>query len=117
MSAPEAAALLRPENAPPFSAPWEAQAFAIAVALCDRGVFTSTEWAEALGAELKSSDASADGSSYYAHWLAAAEKLVAAKNVASVDLLASRKAAWDRAAHATPHGREILLENDPHAGA
>ena len=26
-------------------------------------------------------------------------------------------AAWQRAAHATPHGKPILLENDPQRGA
>ena len=37
-----------------------------------------------------------------------ASKGLAAK--ADVDTLA---AAWERAAHATPHGKPILLENDP----
>ena len=44
---------------------------------------------------------------------AALEKLLAAKGVAAppdVDRLAE---AWQRAAHATPHGKPILLENDP----
>ena len=35
-----------------FAEPWEAQAFALAVSLQDRGVFTAAEWSEALGAEI-----------------------------------------------------------------
>ena len=107
----------RGPDAPPFRAPWEAQAFALTVALYDRGLFTWSEWAETLGAEIRDAvsgaAADADGSDYYVHWLAATEKLVACKNLASSDALMSRKAAWDRAAHATPHGKEIKLENDP----
>jgi hypothetical protein len=30
--------------------------------------------------------------------------------------LDDRRAAWDRAAHATPHGQPIVLSNDPLAG-
>jgi hypothetical protein len=54
-----------------------------------------------------------DGSTYYRHWLAALERLVAEKGVASLQALAVRRDAWHRAAHATPHGQPILLENDP----
>ena len=107
----------RGPDAPPFRAPWEAQAFALTVALHDRGLFTWSEWAETLGAEIRDAvaraGASDDGSDYYRHWLAATETLVARKNLATSDALMSRKAAWDRAAHATPHGLEIRLENDP----
>jgi len=42
--------------------------------------------------------------------------LIAGKGIAGhadVDALAE---AWQRAAHATPHGKPILLENDPGFG-
>ena len=83
------------------------------VALHERGLFSWAEWAEALSAEVKAPDAAADGSDYYQHWLNALEKLLAAKGIAGgpeVDALAE---AWQRAAHATPHGKPIVLENDP----
>ena len=83
------------------------------VALNERGLFSWAEWAAALSAEVKQPDAAADGSDYYDCWLRALEKLLAAKGVAAsgdVDRLAE---AWQRAAHATPHGKPILLENDP----
>ena len=64
--------LPRDREGPVFREPWEAQAFAIAVALHDRGVFTWGEWAERLGAEIKRAQAAGDpdrGDTYYHHWL------------------------------------------------
>jgi nitrile hydratase accessory protein len=104
------------DGAPTFREPWEAQAFALAVALHGRGVFSWPEWAAALSAEIKAAQAAGDaddGSTYYRHWLAAIERLVGEKGIASPDSLSARRDAWDRAAHATPHGRPIMLENDP----
>ena len=113
------APLPRDRDGPVFAEPWQAQAFAMAVALRDRGVFTWDEWAAALGAEIARAQAagdSDDGSRYYDHWLAALERLVVAKGAADSETLRHRKAAWDRAARATPHGAPILLENDPLSG-
>ena len=97
---------------PVFREPWEAQAFAMALALHERGVFTWTEWAETLGAEIKRAQAAGDpdtGETYYRHWLATLERLVAAKGVATADLLHRTRDAWDHAADRTPHGRPIEL--------
>ncbi|MBY0610737.1 MAG: nitrile hydratase accessory protein [Beijerinckiaceae bacterium] len=121
LSAPDAASLFR-RDAPPFRAPWEAQAFALTVALHDKGLLTWAEWAEALGAEIKAAQARDpascdDGSDYYLRWLAATETLIARKGIASEAALAARKAAWERATEATPHGQEIVLANDPLGGA
>ena len=98
---------------PVFSEPWQAEAFALTVALHERGLFSWNEWADALSAEVKKPGAAADGSDYYQHWLAALEKLLAAKGVAPTPEVDAVAAAWERAAHATPHGKPILLENDP----
>ena len=40
----------RDEDGPVFREPWEARAFAMALALHEAGVFTWKEWAETLGA-------------------------------------------------------------------
>jgi nitrile hydratase accessory protein len=104
------------DGAPVFEAPWEAQAFAMTLVLYERGLFTWTEWASTLATEIKHAQASGDpddGSTYYRHWLAAIERLVVDKGVATSSHLDARRAAWDRAAHATPHGQPILLDNDP----
>ncbi|MDX8481288.1 nitrile hydratase accessory protein [Mesorhizobium sp. VK24D] len=101
---------------PVFSEPWQAQAFAMTVALHGKGLFSWSEWAEALSAEVKKPDAASDGHDYYEHWLAALEKLLSAKGVAGRSEVDALAAAWERAAHATPHGKPILLENDPGPG-
>jgi nitrile hydratase accessory protein len=108
----------RDAEGPVFREPWEAQAFAMAVSLHERGVFSWTEWAAALAVEIKVAQAQGDpdtGETYYQHWLAALEKLVAAKALASHTELATRRDQWDRAARATPHGQPIELANDPHS--
>ena len=103
-------------DAPVFAEPWQAEAFALVVALHERGLFSWAEWAEALSREVKQPGAAADGSDYYEHWLRALEILLAAKGVAATSDVDRLSAAWQRAAHATPHGKPILLENDPGPG-
>lgn len=98
-----------PADEPVFSAPWQAQAFAITLALHERGAFTWEEWATRLGATLAAAGPGDDGSHYYEHWLATLEALVAEKGVASMQELDERRHAWDRAARATPHGEPIEL--------
>jgi nitrile hydratase accessory protein len=101
-----------PPRNPVFNAPWEAQAFAMAVALHERGVFTWKEWAAMLAqviAEVRGRGEPDTGEDYYLHWLAALERLVAEKGVASAQVLAQRKGEWEEAAHRTPHGKPIEL--------
>jgi nitrile hydratase accessory protein len=100
---------------PVFRAPWEAQAFAMALALHERGVFTWPEWAATLGAEIKRAQAAGDpdtGETYYHHWLATLERIVAAKGVTTSDTLHRYRDAWDHAADRTPHGQPIELKPD-----
>jgi nitrile hydratase accessory protein len=119
LSRPDLAALPqipRDAEGPVFREPWEAQAFAMAVQLHERGVFSWVEWAEALAAEIEAAQAAGDpdnGETYYRHWLAALEKLVAAKALTNPTELVARRDQWDRAARATPHGQPIELVNDP----
>jgi nitrile hydratase accessory protein len=98
---------------PVFAEPWQAQAFALVVALHGAGVFNWTEWAEALSREVHRPGAAKDGGDYYQHWLRALETLLAQKGVAPGAEVDDLAAAWQRAAHATPHGRPIELANDP----
>jgi nitrile hydratase accessory protein len=103
---------------PVFREPWEAQAFAMALTLHERGVFTWPEWAEALGAEIKRAQAAGDpdtGETYYQHWLATLERLVAAKGVTTTETLHRYRDAWDRAADRTPHGAPIVLSKEDFA--
>jgi nitrile hydratase accessory protein len=102
----------RDRDGPVFREPWEAQAFAMALALHERGVFSWKEWADALAAEIKRAQAAGDpdtGETYYQHWLAALEKLIADKGVATQDTMHRYRDAWDRACDRTPHGQPIEL--------
>ena len=104
--------ILHDADSPPFREPWEAQAFALAVSLQQRGVFTRTEWAATLGEEIKKAQAAGDrdtGETYYHHWLAALERLVAAKGLADSQTLADTREAWRAACQRTPHGKPIEL--------
>jgi nitrile hydratase accessory protein len=102
----------RRSEGPVFREPWEAQAFAITVALHERGVFSWSEWTAVLGEEIKRAQAEGDpdtGETYYWHWLAALERIVAAKGVTSRAALTRYRGAWQRATERSPHGSPIVL--------
>jgi nitrile hydratase accessory protein len=97
---------------PAFREPWEAQAFVLAMSLKERGLFSASEWAATLGDEIKKAQTRGDrdtGETYYRHWLAALERLVAAKGVADPATLDRTREAWRRACARTPHGSSIEL--------
>jgi nitrile hydratase accessory protein len=101
------------EDGPVFRAPWEAHAFAMALTLHGRGLFTWPEWAAALAEEITRAQAGGDadtGETYYLHWLATLERMVAEKGVASRGTLTRYRDAWDHAADRTPHGQPIELK-------
>ena len=98
---------------PVFREPWEAQAFAMAVSLHEQGLFSWSEWAQTLAAEISGAQRQRDtnvGNTYYGHWLTALEKLVTVKAVSSAEELARYQAGWQRAAERTPHGETIELQ-------
>jgi nitrile hydratase accessory protein len=98
---------------PVFTAPWQASAFALAVHLNESGLFTWGEWADTLSGALAGQSAEGGAEEYYRCWLAALQTLVERKGVATDERVGDLTAAWQRAAHATPHGKPILIENDP----
>jgi len=117
LSTPDLSSLRLPRdnNGPVFAEPWQAQAFALAVRLSDQGHFTRKEWAAALADELKTAADRGepdDGSHYYEHWLAALERLVAAKGLSNPAAMQERKEAWADAYRHTPHGQPVELSND-----
>jgi len=102
----------RDADGPVFREPWEAQAFAMTLALYERGLFTWPEWAATLADEIKKAQASGDpdtGDTYYQHWLNALERMVAHKGVTDPATLKRYHDAWDRACDRTPHGQPIEL--------
>ena len=109
----EVPSIPRDADGPVFREPWEAEAFAMTLALHERGVFTWPEWAAALSREIKRAQAAGDpdtGETYYLHWLAALEKLVAEKGVTTEAMLHRYRDAWDHACDRTPHGQPIELQ-------
>jgi len=73
----------------------------MALALYEKDLFAWTEWSAMLGEEIKKAQAAGDpgtGETYYRHWLATLEGIVAEKGVATAEVLGQYCDAWDGAA-------------------
>jgi nitrile hydratase accessory protein len=94
---PEIAEMVGPASLPRrsgelvFHDPWERKVFALAVTLCEQGVFEWEEFRERLMAEIATAEHAAgphartsELSSYYESWLAALEKLLREKGIIPV---------------------------------
>lgn len=103
----------RDAPSPVFAEPWQAQAFALVESLRERGLIDGAEWTAALSRALDAQDPGRAGEDYYERWLAALERLLAERGLVTPADVDATAAAWERAAHATPHGQPIALENDP----
>ena len=113
MTPPEFPLQPRDEAGPVFKEPWEAQAFAMVIALHEQGLFSWQEWAAALGAAIGEAQQEGDpdlGDTYYQHWLRALEQLSGEKGLVDFDAVVARKERWRRAYLNTPHGKPILLD-------
>ena len=69
--------------------------------------------------EIKPAQAAGDpdtGETYYRHWLATLERLIARKVSPASETLHRYRDAWDHAADRTPHGSPILLKPEDFAG-
>lgn len=100
---------------PVFAEPRQAHAFALAVARHRHGLFTWAEWTQALAGQIAAAQAAGDadqGDTYYRHWLATLERLVAAKGASSEAELEAHRRAWGHAAGRTPHGQPIELRRE-----
>ena len=95
----------RDADGPVFGAPWQAQAFAMTLALHEKGLFSWSEWAETLAAQIQAAQAAGDpdaGDTYYRHWLAALETLVVGGNPGAVG------DAWEAALERLRQARSTL---------
>ncbi len=70
-----------------FEAPWEGRAFGIAVALGNRGLCRWRDFHQRFVAEIAEAEGSDEPSTYYQRWLAALERLVIDKGLATLDEL------------------------------
>lgn len=104
--------LVRNDSGPVFEEGWQAQVLALAFNLVDRGQFTSTQWSEALGAELERANERGetdDSATYYQAVLTALEKLLHAQDSLSSQVVDQRTEAWRAAYLRTPHGKPVEL--------
>jgi nitrile hydratase accessory protein len=104
------------DQEPVFNLPWQAQAFAMTLALHERGLFSWVEWAQILSATIKEAQAEGDpdiGDTYYHHWLKTLEKMLACKAVLQDIEISHRQEDWVYSASVTPHGMPISLRTRP----
>ena len=110
---PQLPGLPRDSEGPVFNEPWQARAFAMALQLHERGVFTWSEWADTSSTEIRAAQTSHDadlGATYYEQWLRALEAVVTRKGAVSADELTRCRDGWAEAAERTPHGSPIELK-------
>jgi nitrile hydratase accessory protein len=102
-----------PIEAPPFSEPWHAQAFALTVHLNARGAYSWPQWAERFGSELstrrRARGALDGGADYWEAWLGALEGLLAEQGLAEPGAVEALRHAWAEAYLHTPHGAPVRL--------
>ena len=94
----------------PFDAPWQAQVFAMTVALNEAGQLEWPRWAQALGAQLQG-QSEVSNAAYYGAWLAAFEVVLMEDGIAAPGEISELTAAWHAAARETPHGQPIELRS------
>ena len=87
----------------PFDAPWQAELFALTVALNEAGGFDWPEWTAAFGPRVQSRAAS----EYWTVWSDTLVALLEAKGLAGPGEIARLARLWQEAARATPHGQPI----------
>jgi nitrile hydratase accessory protein len=91
-----------------FDEPWQAYAWVMAHQLCASGLFSPTEWSNALGARLRIRGGEGNAA-YYEAVLDALEMLLTLKGAASPAELAALKEDWRHAYESTPHGKPVSL--------
>ena len=104
--------MMQNKEAPPFSAPWEAQVFAIICALQDSRALPAADWSAMLGEEIRLAAEQGDpdlGDTYYVHCLAALEKWLLQADLAAAQEIQDRITDWREAYLNTPHGQPVTL--------
>jgi nitrile hydratase accessory protein len=101
---------LNPPDPPPtFAEPWQAQAFAMAVHMRDRGLIAWSDFSTALAEEIAAAAEDYTPDRYYDCWLDALERLVIRAGLAEPDALHDLEHAWEDAYRRTPHGQPVSL--------
>ena len=94
---------MKPER--PFDEPWQAQAFALTVALHEGGAFAWEDWSRLLGEALEAEP----DRPYWRSWIVALEAMLRHRGIAGGEEVTAMAAAWREAADRTSHGEPIVL--------
>ena len=94
---------------PIFAEPWQAQAFALAVHLRDRGLIDWNDFSAALSDQIAARCEFYRASDYYECWMDALECLLVSNGSADHESLHALEHAWADAYRRTPHGQPVRL--------
>jgi len=100
------------DGEPAFDEAWQAEALAIADTLVQNGMFTASDWSQALGGALQLAAAAAaadDQQTYYQCVLSALETLIARHSEIDHQAMEGKRRDWEQAYLATPHGQPVRL--------
>ena len=89
----------------PFDEPWQAQLFALTVALNEAGHVTWSDWAARFGPMVRTAPAA----DYWQIWSDALVALLEEANISGAGEIGALAKRWQAAAKATPHGSPISL--------
>ncbi|KFE33897.1 nitrile hydratase accessory protein [Thioclava atlantica] len=89
----------------PFEEPWQAQVFALTVALNEAGHFSWSEWTALFGPRVQQ----AEEQDYWRIWSETLIALLERSGVAGAGEVQALTERWQAAARATPHGKPITL--------
>jgi len=105
--------LVGTDGDPVFDEAWQAQALAMADSLVTSGLFSASNWSEALGQSLKESEHRADIDSqhtYYCCVLKTLEQLIQNHSDIDAKLIDRKRDDWEQAYLRTPHGQGVTLD-------
>jgi len=110
--------MVRPVADKPFEMPWHAQAFALAVALNEAGLFRWEDWTRLFGEQLLAArtaraaalDGALDGADdYYLVWLETLVTIIQRHDAITPEMLQAVEDQWRAAYLSTPHGQPVRL--------
>lgn len=99
-----------------FSAPWEAQVFALVLTLREQGWVRGDEWMQHVAPSEPGAARSLQDTTFET-WLQALESLVVGRGWGHPRTLQALGDAWAEAAARTPHGQPIVLDPAARAAA
>jgi nitrile hydratase accessory protein len=102
------------QTEPRFAEPWQAKAFACAIHLSRKGLFSWAEWVQAFSSEIAAHPAQPGErpeSAYHRQWLTTLERLVGERACIGPAEIDERTETWRRAYLNTPHGRAVELHH------